>query len=57
MVNELSDSRLPSDLKELLVVDAAESDQEEGVVPVNPILPQMFDAHFNKGSLEKVWRT
>ena len=59
VVNESSDSELPSDLEEFIVVDAAksESDQEETVIPVNPILPQMFDAHFNKGSLEKVWRT
>ena len=37
VVNESSDSELPSDLEEFILVDAAESDQEEAVVPVNAI--------------------
>ena len=56
MVNESSDSVLLSDLEELIVVDPAESDQEEAVVPVNPILPQVFDAHFHLDrSIRAVW--
>ena len=58
VVNESSDSELPSDLEEFIVVDAAksESDQEEAVVSVNPILPQVFDAHFHLDrSIRAVW--
>ena len=47
VVNESSDSELPSGLEEFILVDAVESDQEEAVVPVNAILPQVFDAHFH----------
>lgn len=58
VVNESSDSELPSDLEEFIVVDAAksESDQEEAVVPVNSILPQVYDAHFHLDrSIRAVW--
>ena len=38
------------------MVDAAESDQEEAVVPVNAILPQVFDAYFHLDrSIRAVW--
>ena len=60
VVNESSDSELPSDLEEFIVVDAAksESDLEEAVVSVNPILSQVFDAHFHLDrSIRAVWRT
>ena len=56
VVNESSDSELPSGLEEFILVDAAESDQEEAVVTINPILPQVFDAHFHLDrSIRAVW--
>ena len=56
VVNESSDSELPSGLEEFILVDAAESDQEEAVLPVNAILPQVFDAHFHLDRLIRaVW--
>ena len=56
VVNESSYSELPSGLLEFILVDAAESDQEDAEVPVNAILPQVFDAHFHLDrSIRAVW--
>ncbi|XP_062566611.1 uncharacterized metal-dependent hydrolase YabD-like [Saccostrea cucullata] len=56
MVEEASDSELPSDLEEFILVDEADSDQDESTVVANTSLPQVFDAHFHLDrSLRAVW--